>query len=633
MTSRLLLFVFIVLSWGSSTALAQVSGGVSGDVTIHDPNTPSQKAAVNGSGQLSMTCANCSGSGASAVDAAVFTQGTDSIAPAGMLYKTNYTALTTGHIGVLRGFSDGSLFSMGNVASGVTDTGNPLKIGGIFNTTQPTVTTGQRVDFQATARGALIAATGADVFNVTVNAALPAGTNVIGHVIADSGSTTAVTQATAANLNATIVGSKTNNNAAPSSTNVGVLGALANAAAPAWTEGNLTAASVDLHGSQRTLVMKSDGTTATLATDATSAATSSTTGPQIMGNGSAATPSAVSDGQAVAIWTDVNGRLHTTLEHAQGSTTSGQLGDLVLGAVTTSAPTYTTGQSSPLSLDTSGSVRVAVVSGSTGNAAAGNTGSAVPTQADYGGVNIGGTLRGRTGVNPSGSVYAAQTDLTSIAGTTTSVNNGAVDAGTLRVTLANNSTGTVALAAGSAQIGHLEANQSANIAQINGVTPLMGNGATGTGAIRVSLANDSTGVVQPGNTANTTPWLVQAVPGTTNGTTNYSTGWSSAAVFTAEVKASAGTVYSFDCFNNSTAKRYVRLYNQTGAPASTDTANIVWRGIIPSDSTNSNGGFVKEIAVGKAFGTGIGIRITAAVADNDTTALAANDVVCNLGYK
>ena len=42
-----------------------------------------------------------------------------------------------------------------------------------------------------------------------VNAALPAGTNVIGHVIADSGSTTAVIQPTAANLNATVVGTVT----------------------------------------------------------------------------------------------------------------------------------------------------------------------------------------------------------------------------------------------------------------------------------------------------------------------------------------------------------------------------------------------------------------------------------------
>lgn len=54
----------------------------------------------------------------------------------------------------------------GNVASGSADSGNPLKIGGTFNTTQPTVTTGQRVDAQMTARGAQIVATGVDPFKV-----------------------------------------------------------------------------------------------------------------------------------------------------------------------------------------------------------------------------------------------------------------------------------------------------------------------------------------------------------------------------------------------------------------------------------------------------------------------------------
>ncbi len=41
--------------------------------------------------------------------------------------------------------------------------------------------------------------------------ALPAGSNVIGHVIADTGSTTAVTQATASNLNAQVVGAGAQN--------------------------------------------------------------------------------------------------------------------------------------------------------------------------------------------------------------------------------------------------------------------------------------------------------------------------------------------------------------------------------------------------------------------------------------
>ena len=42
----------------------------------------------------------------------------------------------------------------------------------------------------------------------------------------------------------------------------------------------------------------------------------------------------------------------------QGSTTSGQSGTLAMGAVTTAAPTYTTAQTSPLSLTTAGALRV-----------------------------------------------------------------------------------------------------------------------------------------------------------------------------------------------------------------------------------------------------------------------------------
>jgi hypothetical protein len=65
---------------------------------------------------------------------------------------------------------------------------------------------------------------GTGTFAVQNTAATPAGSNVIGHVIADSGSTTAVTQATAANLNATIVGTGTlavqNTAATPAGTNL-----------------------------------------------------------------------------------------------------------------------------------------------------------------------------------------------------------------------------------------------------------------------------------------------------------------------------------------------------------------------------------------------------------------------------
>jgi hypothetical protein len=98
---------------------------------------------------------------------------------------------------------------VGSIASGGSNAGNPVKIGHVFNTTQPTVTNGQIVDVQATARGAAIVATGSDTFNVTVNAALPAGANVIGHVIADSGSTTVVTGTVAVTLPTTSSASTT----------------------------------------------------------------------------------------------------------------------------------------------------------------------------------------------------------------------------------------------------------------------------------------------------------------------------------------------------------------------------------------------------------------------------------------
>lgn len=51
-----------------------------------------------------------------------------------------------------------SVATGGNVASGGTDSGNPLKIGGVYSATLPTVTTGQRVNAQMTNRGELLTA-------------------------------------------------------------------------------------------------------------------------------------------------------------------------------------------------------------------------------------------------------------------------------------------------------------------------------------------------------------------------------------------------------------------------------------------------------------------------------------------
>jgi hypothetical protein len=61
-------------------------------------------------------------------------------------------------------------------------------------------------------------------------------------------------------------------------------------------------------------------------------------------------------------------------------------------------------------------------------------------------------------------------------------------------------------------IGALMANQSVNTAQINGITPLMGNGVTGTGSQRVTIASDNTAFTI--NAAQSGTWNVNNISGT-----------------------------------------------------------------------------------------------------------------------
>lgn len=51
--------------------------------------------------------------------------------------------------------TSGNLSTTGNVASGSADSGNPVKVGGVYNTTQPTLSNGQRGDLQMTANGSM----------------------------------------------------------------------------------------------------------------------------------------------------------------------------------------------------------------------------------------------------------------------------------------------------------------------------------------------------------------------------------------------------------------------------------------------------------------------------------------------
>lgn len=117
----------------------------------------------------------------------------------------------------------------------------------------------------------------------------------------------------------------------------------------------------------------------------------------------------------------------------------------------------------------------------------------------------------------------------------------------------------------------------------------------------------------------------------TGGATSYSA-ISANAVLTTAVKASAGQVYGVHMFNNTGSIVYGRLYDMATAPGSSDTASVIYRFLVPANT--SGAGFIVSLgAVGRACATGIGIRVSTGIADNDTGALTANTILANVIYK
>lgn len=177
----------------------------------------------------------------------------------------------------------------------------------------------------------------------------------------------------------------------------------------------------------------------------------------------------------------------------------------------------TAGNMGRLNIDGSGFLKVNVAAGSGGNGAASNTGSAVPAQADYAGLNVGGTLRGQTGTNPTGSIYASQTDLTSVGGTTIGIGQQVAGASLPVVLPASQITTLTPLSSVTATINGTptvslgSASPPFNLVQVAGSAISTGHG-TAAGSIRVELPTDGTG----GLATVTTVTTVAAVTAITN---------------------------------------------------------------------------------------------------------------------
>jgi len=101
-----------------------------------------------------------------------------------------------------------------------------------------------------------------------------------------------------------------------------------------------------------------------------------------------------------------------------------------------------------------------------------------------------------------------------------------------------------------------------------------------------------------------------------------------------EVKATAGQVYGIIALNLATSVRFLKLYNATAANVTVGTTTPVLTIPIPTQAGTAHGaGFTLILPQGIAFATAITAAVTTGVADNDTGAPGANDVVLNLLYK
>ena len=171
----------------------------------------------------------------------------------------------------------------------------------------------------------------------------------------------------------------------------------------------------------------------------------------------------------------------------------------------------------------------------------------------------------------------------------------------------------------------ITANSAVNVAQINGVTPLMGNGTTGTGSLRVSLASDSSisGIststkqsdgsqktqivdgagnvvgsttnaldinIKSGSIANTTFTVVGSAM--TNVT---STAYEASHV----IKNAPGTLYGLSGYNSKSSAQFILLFNSTTVPV--DTTAAVYVITIPAQSNFS----VDFGVYGRPFSIGI----------------------------
>jgi len=350
--------------------------------------------------------------------------------------------------------------------------------------------------------------------------------------------------------------------------------------------------------------------------------------------------SAYTSGSITALGRTTNAPYPTKYVIAAGNVASGATDSgnpvKVGGVYNSSPPLPSSGQRYDLQVNAYGTLKVALQDGTATNFAGTAPADALVNASYYGLATIGfnhvynGTTWDRargdttagswvqlkaaipTGSNVIGALTSNQSvNLAQLVGTATDVNSGVKSAGTLRVVLATDQPALTNKLLVTPDSVALPANQSTNVSQINAVTPLMGNGVTGTGSLRVTIASNNTAF-----TVNNTPTTPTASTISSAATTNATS-----------IKASAGVLHSVSASNVGAAAAFLKLYNKASAPTVGTDVPVLTIPIAASGVVNLTFG-----ATGMALGTGVALAITNLVADADTTAIAAAQVKVMTSY-
>lgn len=155
------------------------------------------------------------------------------------------------------------------------------------------------------------------------------------------------------------------------------------------------------------------------------------------------------------------------------------------------------------------------------------------------------------------------------------------------------------------------------------------------GVMMLGVRNDSGATALTGSNGDYTPisttvrgevFAVSALKATNGVGTSLARLISAATTNATVVKASAATLFSIYAFNTNAAARYLKLYNKATAPTVGTDTPVMTILLPPSVPVNINSVF------GITFTSGLSFALTTGIADTDTTAVAANEIVVNTSY-